>query len=226
MNGLAYEADYIVAWPTAEIAVMGPDGAVNIIHRKQLEAIDDDDERAARAPRVGRGDPGEHRPVHRGRSRPARRRDRSRRHPGRDRARPADHRRQAGRPSVAQARRPAGVNPCDPTIRHATGPTSTTCSISGAAPVPTRAPPTRRPISGASSTLRTRRSSLRPTTTASSSVRSSSTFDAWRGNFYRMAVDPGVRRLGLARRLGARGRGLVACAPVRRSAERARRGRP
>ena len=31
MNGLAYEADYIVAWPTAEIAVMGPDGMVNII---------------------------------------------------------------------------------------------------------------------------------------------------------------------------------------------------
>jgi len=25
MNGLAYEADHIVAWPTAEIAVMGPD---------------------------------------------------------------------------------------------------------------------------------------------------------------------------------------------------------
>ncbi|MDZ4827463.1 MAG: acyl-CoA carboxylase subunit beta [Actinomycetota bacterium] len=48
MNGLAYEADYIVAWPTAEIAVMGPDGAVNIIHRKQLEAIEDDDERTAR----------------------------------------------------------------------------------------------------------------------------------------------------------------------------------
>ena len=37
MNGLAYEADYIVAWPTAEIAVMGPDGAVNIIHRKTLK---------------------------------------------------------------------------------------------------------------------------------------------------------------------------------------------
>ncbi len=45
MNGLAYEADYIVAWPTAEIAVMGPDGAVNIIHRRQLEAIDDEHER-------------------------------------------------------------------------------------------------------------------------------------------------------------------------------------
>jgi acetyl-CoA carboxylase carboxyltransferase component len=45
MNGLAYEADYIVAWPTAEIAVMGPDGAVNIIHRRTLEAIADEDER-------------------------------------------------------------------------------------------------------------------------------------------------------------------------------------
>jgi methylmalonyl-CoA decarboxylase subunit alpha len=48
MNGLAYEADYIVAWPTAEIAVMGPDGAVNIIHRKTLEAIEGDDARAAK----------------------------------------------------------------------------------------------------------------------------------------------------------------------------------
>ena len=26
MNGLAYEADYLVVWPTAEIAVMGPEG--------------------------------------------------------------------------------------------------------------------------------------------------------------------------------------------------------
>ena len=45
MNGTAYEADYIVAWPTAEISVMGPDGAVNIIMRKQLEAIPEGDER-------------------------------------------------------------------------------------------------------------------------------------------------------------------------------------
>ncbi len=43
MNGLAYEADYIVAWPTAEIAVMGPDGAVAIIHRKTLEAVPEDE---------------------------------------------------------------------------------------------------------------------------------------------------------------------------------------
>ena len=48
MNGLAYEADYIVAWPTAEIAVMGPDGAVNIIHRRVLDAIEDEEERKAK----------------------------------------------------------------------------------------------------------------------------------------------------------------------------------
>jgi acetyl-CoA carboxylase carboxyltransferase component len=48
MNGLAYEADYIVAWPTAEIAVMGPDGAVNIIHRKTLEAVPEEDRAAKR----------------------------------------------------------------------------------------------------------------------------------------------------------------------------------
>ncbi len=48
MNGMAYEADYIVAWPTAEIAVMGPDGAVNIIHRKTLAAIDDEEARTQR----------------------------------------------------------------------------------------------------------------------------------------------------------------------------------
>ncbi|MGI8796744.1 MAG: acyl-CoA carboxylase subunit beta [Acidimicrobiia bacterium] len=47
MNGAAYEADYIVAWPTAEIAVMGPDGAVNIIHRKTIEAVPEE-ERAAK----------------------------------------------------------------------------------------------------------------------------------------------------------------------------------
>jgi methylmalonyl-CoA decarboxylase subunit alpha len=39
MNGYAYEPDYLVAWPTAEIAVMGPDGAVNIIHRRTIEAV-------------------------------------------------------------------------------------------------------------------------------------------------------------------------------------------
>ncbi len=31
-------ADYNVAWPTAELAVMGADGAVQIIHRRRIEA--------------------------------------------------------------------------------------------------------------------------------------------------------------------------------------------
>ena len=43
MNGFGYEPDYLVAWPTAEIAVMGPDGAVNIIHRGTLEATPEDE---------------------------------------------------------------------------------------------------------------------------------------------------------------------------------------
>ncbi|ELZ96739.1 methylmalonyl-CoA decarboxylase alpha chain [Haloferax mucosum ATCC BAA-1512] len=38
-------ADVNYAWPTAEIAVMGPQGAVNILYRNELEAADDPDER-------------------------------------------------------------------------------------------------------------------------------------------------------------------------------------
>ncbi|WP_326908247.1 acyl-CoA carboxylase subunit beta [Sedimentibacter sp. MB31-C6] len=34
-------ADMVLAWPTAEIAVMGPDGAANIIFKKEIEAADD-----------------------------------------------------------------------------------------------------------------------------------------------------------------------------------------
>src|SRR3989454_956255 len=43
MNGRAYEPDLIVGWPTAEISVMGPEGAVNIIFRKQIEAAGDEE---------------------------------------------------------------------------------------------------------------------------------------------------------------------------------------
>jgi propionyl-CoA carboxylase beta chain len=39
-------ADFNFAWPTAEIAVMGPEGAVNIVFRSELEKIKDDGERA------------------------------------------------------------------------------------------------------------------------------------------------------------------------------------
>ena len=48
MNGRAYEPDLIVGWPTAEISVMGPEGAVNIIFRKQIEALPEDQRAEAR----------------------------------------------------------------------------------------------------------------------------------------------------------------------------------
>jgi len=41
MCGKGYEPDTLVAWPFAEISVMGPEGAVNIIFNKQIEAADD-----------------------------------------------------------------------------------------------------------------------------------------------------------------------------------------
>ncbi|HEX9774263.1 MAG TPA: acyl-CoA carboxylase subunit beta [Actinomycetota bacterium] len=48
MNGRAYEPDLIVGWPTAEISVMGPEGAVNIIGRSILEKIPEDERDAKR----------------------------------------------------------------------------------------------------------------------------------------------------------------------------------
>jgi acetyl-CoA carboxylase carboxyltransferase component len=47
MAGRAYEPDLIVAWPSAEISVMGAEGAVEIIFRKQVEAADDPDAKRA-----------------------------------------------------------------------------------------------------------------------------------------------------------------------------------
>jgi acetyl-CoA carboxylase carboxyltransferase component len=41
MCGRGYQPDKLVAWPTAEISVMGPEGAVNIIFNKQIAAAAD-----------------------------------------------------------------------------------------------------------------------------------------------------------------------------------------
>jgi len=41
MCGKAYEPDLIVAWPSAEISVMGAEGAVEIVFRKQVEEAED-----------------------------------------------------------------------------------------------------------------------------------------------------------------------------------------
>ena len=40
MNSKHIRSDFNVAWPSAEIAVMGPDGAVNIIYRREIADAD------------------------------------------------------------------------------------------------------------------------------------------------------------------------------------------
>ncbi len=41
MGGRAFGTDTIVAWPSAEVSLMGAEGAVNIIFRKEIEKADD-----------------------------------------------------------------------------------------------------------------------------------------------------------------------------------------
>ena len=48
MNSKHIRSDLNLAWPTAEIAVMGPEGAVNIIFRKELAEAKDPDKRRAK----------------------------------------------------------------------------------------------------------------------------------------------------------------------------------
>jgi methylmalonyl-CoA decarboxylase subunit alpha len=48
MAGPAFDPDCCLALPTASIAVMGPQAAINAVYYNQLQAIEDPDERAAR----------------------------------------------------------------------------------------------------------------------------------------------------------------------------------
>jgi len=48
MAGPAFDPDCTLALPTAKIAVMGPSAAVNAVFYNQLQAIEDEQERAAR----------------------------------------------------------------------------------------------------------------------------------------------------------------------------------
>ncbi|HWQ22763.1 MAG TPA: acyl-CoA carboxylase subunit beta [Gaiellaceae bacterium] len=47
MSSKHLRADFNFAWPTAEVAVMGPEGAVNIVFRRELEEADDPEARRA-----------------------------------------------------------------------------------------------------------------------------------------------------------------------------------
>ena len=44
MNSRHLQADFVIAWPSAEIAVMGPEGAANIIFRKEIKNADNPEE--------------------------------------------------------------------------------------------------------------------------------------------------------------------------------------
>ncbi|GET26740.1 acyl-CoA carboxylase subunit beta [Prolixibacter sp. NT017] len=44
MNSRHLGADFVFAWPTAEIAVMGPEGAANIVFRKEIAEAENPDE--------------------------------------------------------------------------------------------------------------------------------------------------------------------------------------
>ncbi len=48
MNSKHMLADFNFAWPTAEVAVMGPEGAVNIIYRRDIQQSPTPDERRAK----------------------------------------------------------------------------------------------------------------------------------------------------------------------------------
>ena len=97
MYGRAYEPDLIVAWPSAEISVMGAEGAVNIIGRSAIEASEDPEAtREAMLDAVRRAD----RPLHRRRQRDDRRHHR----PARDA--PDDHPRRCGWPRDKRVERP------------------------------------------------------------------------------------------------------------------------
>ncbi len=49
MSSKYIRTDFVFAWPTAELAVMGAEGAINILYRKQLKEMQDSDARRARA---------------------------------------------------------------------------------------------------------------------------------------------------------------------------------
>jgi acetyl-CoA carboxylase carboxyltransferase component len=54
MAGPAFDPDCCIALPSASIAVMGPQAAINAVYYNQLQAIDDEDERTAKTEQLRR----------------------------------------------------------------------------------------------------------------------------------------------------------------------------
>ena len=107
MNSKSIGADLAFAWPSAELAVMGPQGAVEILYRRELQTAADPDRPPQRAGR--RLHRALRQPLRRGRARLRRRRHRSGRdpHQAHRRARGAAH--QARGAPAPQARQHPAV---------------------------------------------------------------------------------------------------------------------
>ena len=48
MGGPAYDPESVIGLPSGEVAIMGPEAAINAVYRNKLDAIEDEAERAAR----------------------------------------------------------------------------------------------------------------------------------------------------------------------------------
>ena len=105
-------ADINVAWPTAQIAVMGAQGAANIVHRSTLKKVADEggDVEAKRAELDRRVRDHARQPLHRRRARLRRRRHRPARDPRRDRPLAAPAALQARDPPAQEAREHPAVS--------------------------------------------------------------------------------------------------------------------
>ena len=109
MNSKGIGADFAFAWPSAELAVMGSAGAVEIVHRRELAAAEDPGRDATS---IGGGVRGAVLvALHRGRTGIHRRRHRSGRDPRGDRAFAEPPALQARGPAQAQAREYPAVSP-------------------------------------------------------------------------------------------------------------------
>ena len=107
MDSKSIGSDLSYAWPTAELAVMGPQGAVEIVYRRELQQAADPDGPPGRA--RGRVHRALRQPVRRGRAGLRRRRDRPRGHPQQADRRAGDAADEAGGAAPPQAREHAAV---------------------------------------------------------------------------------------------------------------------
>ena len=138
MNSKHMLADFNFAWPTAEVAVMGPEGAVNIIYRRDLAKSPTPDERRVEADRRLQGPLRE--PVLGGRARLHRRRDRAAPDPPEADPRAADPADEARRGPEAQARQHPALTWAATASRARRGPRSRSGAVQHLPRRPPRSP--------------------------------------------------------------------------------------